>query len=141
MGWMISSTLICVIALIAAQDFDSTGKSLHYFPESLMVAKNPHSIVFFSDTKLINIVTDKNIIKHGTDFHMTRDCSPYLIKFFNDIMSKFSKLNDAVHRLFAFQGITNLLECSRYLAKFYYFAMQRQTTMVCPRHYEGTLSQ
>ena len=72
---------------------------------------------------------------------MTRDCSPHLINFFNDIMSKFSKLNDAVHRLFAFQGITNLLECSRYLAKFYYFATQRQTTMVCPRHYEGTLSQ
>ena len=80
---------------------------------------------------LDNILSQKSRIK--------RNCAPVMATFYNRIFDTMHAVHTAAHRLFSFQGATNLIECGTYLSKFYYFATQQRSTMVCPHHYVASL--
>ena len=134
--------LLAILSLAicsTSQDLDSAGKPVHFFPEPLILAKNPHAIIFYSDTKLINLLTQINVSAYGQKLRIDRHCAPAMETFYNRIFDTLYAVHEAAHRLFSFQGATNLIECGTYLAKFYYFTTREQSTMVCPHHYAPSL--
>ena len=106
-----------------------------------MLAKNTHALIFYSDTKLTNLLAKINFTKYGNDFHMDHTCSPHLKYFLNEFFDTFNAVHEAAHRLFVFQGATYLIECDTYLSMFYYFESRRESTLVCPHYYAASLDE
>lgn len=52
--------LLCVFVAVATgagANLDSTGKKVTFYPSSLMIAHDARPLVFYSETKLLNLVT------------------------------------------------------------------------------------
>jgi len=55
-------------------DYDLNGQRVTYYPESLMLPRNPRAIVFYQDTKLLNMFVDLRTPEIGHDFPINNTC-------------------------------------------------------------------
>ena len=56
-------------------DYDFNGKRVIYYPEALMVSRNPKAIVFYANTKLLNLFVDLRTPSLGQDFAVNNTCN------------------------------------------------------------------
>ena len=55
-------------------DYDLNGQRVTYYPESLMLSRTPNAIVFYQDTKLLNLLIDLRKPEIGHDFTINNTC-------------------------------------------------------------------
>ena len=122
------------------QDFDSLGKKVTFYPASLMVSHSAKPLVFYSETKLLNIITKLTPIEIGPLQTLTASaCSLSQIKFFDKILASVRQIQNVTSRLLSLPGFSNLIECSSYLPRLYLYSTGLSSKMICPRGYRSTI--
>ena len=120
---------------------DNTGKKVEFYPASLMISHNVQPILFFSDTKIMHLVTKLKAIPPGPKIRMNNTCSPSQTCFYDKLLSSILHTQKAIHSLLSLPGLTNLLECDSYLHRFFKYSTGLSGRMICPRAYRSSLAE
>ena len=122
------------LTLSTASKLDTTGKSVTFYPSSLMISHTAHPLVFYSDTKLMHLVTRLKVIPPGPPFQIDNNCSIPQEQFFNTLLGSIHGTQRITNRLLSLSSFCSLLECNSYLRRFFTCATGLPSTMTCPRH-------
>lgn len=128
-------------ALTNDDNLDSTGKAITFYPSSLMISYNAHPIVFFSETKLMHLVTKLRAIPPGPPLRINGNCSLAHNKFFGSLLNSIHGTQKVINRLLSLSSFSNLLECDSYLRQYFTYATGLVSRMSCPRHYQWSLAE
>lgn len=120
-------------------DYDFNGKRVTYYPESLMISRNPKAIVFYANTQLLNLVVDLHIPKIGQDFTVNHTCNEKESHFLGELLSQIRTVQKSMQRLLSAHGYTSLIECDSYLRRYYQYSTGFTSTMSCPYSYQKSL--
>ena len=60
--------LLSLTIIVNTNNFDNTGKTVIFYPSSLMLASNPRAVFFYHDTQILNFVLKLNIVPLGITF-------------------------------------------------------------------------
>ena len=129
-----------VISPVCTHEYDATGKKITFFPNAMMIATNPKALVFFNNTRLVNIHTDLNAFPRGKTLQMNTTCDPVQADFYQKVLASLRGIQRTTHRLLSIQGVTNFLECDSFLRRYYQYETGLPSQLFCAtRHYENTL--
>ena len=106
-----------------------------------MISRNSKALIFFRETNLVNVPDQLLATADVRLEYVNNTCSPTLQTFYNNILHSYRVTQGVIQRLCALQGITNLMECDKYLRRFYRYSTGRTPTMVCSRSYQGVLQE
>ena len=144
---LLLTLLLCVIpiSVVHAQEgtqsfnYDLNGKRVTYYPESLMISRNPHAIVFYKNTKLLNLFVDLRAPDMGNDFTVNNTCEKDTSQFLSQLLEQLRNSQKAMHRVLSSHGYTSLIECDSYLRRYYQYSTGFTSTMSCPYSYRKSL--
>ena len=80
-------------------DYDLNGKRVTYYPEPLMISRNPHAMVFYHNTQLLNIPVDLRTPNMGQDFYLHNTCDKEKSHFLHDLLAQLRTVQIAIQRL------------------------------------------
>ena len=120
-------------------NLDSTGKQITFYPSSLMIS-HVHPLIFYSDTKLLHLVTHLKAIPPGPSLQMINNCSIPHTTFFGRLFNTIDNTQRIMNRSLSLSSFSNLLECDSYLWRYYTYATGLVSRMTCPRHYQPILA-
>ena len=123
----------------APKDYDLNGKRVTFYPQPLMIARNPKAIVFYGNTKLLNLFIDLRTPHIGQDFTINNTCSKDEARFLEQLLAQIRSVQKSMQRLFSAHGFTSLIECDSYLRRYYEYSTGFQSTMSCPYFYQKSL--
>lgn len=126
---------------VNSQAYDSSNQRVSFYPESLMISRNSKALIFFRETTLVNVHAQLPATADARLEYVNSTCSPALQTFYNNILHSYRVMQGVIQRLSSLQGVTNLMECDKYLRRFYRYSTGRTPTMVCPRSYHGSLQE
>ena len=106
-----------------------------------MISRNSKALIFFRETTLVNVHAQLSATADARLEYVNNTCSPALQTFYNNILHSYRVMQGVIQRLSSLQGVTNLMECDKYLRRFYRYSTGRTPTMVCPRSYHGSLQE
>ena len=139
-------TLLCClgiaflpIPLVVSQSYDSANQRVSYYPESLMISRNSKALIFYGETLLVNVHAQLDPSPPAKLLSVNNTCSPTQRDFFNKILHSARVIQGVLRRLSSLQGITNLIECDKYLRRFYRYSTGLMPTMICPKAYRSSL--
>lgn len=92
-------------------DFDVNGRRVSYYPESLMLSHNPQAIVFYHDTKLLNLFIDLRVPDIGRDFVINNTCDGDQSYFLSALLGQMRNIQKSIQRIQSSHGYTSLIEC------------------------------
>ena len=124
-----------------ATNIDNTGKSVTFYPSSLMITHTAQPLVFFSETKLVQLTTRLKAILAGPSLQMSNNCSSTQQEFFDSLLNSIHGTQKVATRLLSLSSFSNLLECDSYLRRYFTYATGLPSRMVCPRHYWSSLEE
>ena len=83
---------LTVIPLVCSQsttttDYDLNGKRVTYYPEPLMISRNPHALVFYHNTQLLNILIDLKTPTMSNDFSLNNTCDKETSHLLGDLLA------------------------------------------------------
>lgn len=105
-----------------------------------MISHNDQPLIFYSDTKLLHLVTHLKAIPPGPSLQMISNCSIPHTTFFGSLLNTIHNTQRIMNRLLSLSSFSNLLECDSYLRRYYTYATGLVSRMTCPRHYQPTLA-
>ena len=120
-------------------DFDVNGRRVSYYPESLMLSHNPQAIVFYHDTKLLNLFIDLRVPDIGRDFAINNTCDDDQSYFLSVLLGQMRNIQKSIQRIQSSHGYTSLIECESYIKRYYQYATGLTATMTCPYSYRRSL--
>ena len=126
---------------VNSQAYDSSNQGVSFYPESLMISRNSKALIFFRETTLVNVHAQLSATADARLEYVNNTCSPALQTFYNKILHSYRVMQRVIQRLSSLQGVTNLMECDKYLRRFYRYSTGRTPTMACPRSYHGSLQE
>ena len=144
---MFLSLVACIVfslmtaTFVNSQAYDSSNQRVSFYPESLMISRNSKALIFFRETTLVNVHAQLPATADARLVYVNNTCSPALHTFYNNILHSYRVMQGVIQRLSSLQGVTNLMECDKYLRRFYRYSTGRTSTMVCPRSYHGSLQE
>ena len=107
-----------------------------------MYTTNPRVLIFYNNTKLVNIHTDLNVFPRGQTPEMNISCDPVQTEFYRKILDSVRSIQRTTHRLLSIQGVTNFLECNSFLRRYYQYETGLPSQLFCAtRHYENSLQE
>ena len=145
----ISSSMIASLVLLCflinlqplcSAELDSAGKSITFYPSSLMMSHNVRPLIFYSETKLMHLVTKLKAMPPGPPLEITNNCSLSHSTFFGRLLDTMHNTQKIMNRLLSLSSFSNLLECDSYLRRYYTYATGLSSRMVCPRYYQPSLA-
>ena len=92
---------------------DATGDKVEFYPASFMISHHVRPL-FYSDTKLMNLVTTFEATSPGPKLTMNKTCSLEEKIYFDKILHSIHSTLRSIIRLLALPGLTNLIECDSY---------------------------
>ena len=142
--WFLSNVVCLTLSLMSAtfvnsQAYESTNQRVSFCPESLMISRNSKALVFFRDTMRVNVHARLPATVDLRLEYVNNTCSLPLHTFYNNILHSYRVMQGVIKRLSSLQCITNLMECDKYLRRFYRYSTGLTPSMVCPRAYHGSL--
>lgn len=123
----------------AFTDYDLNGKRVTFYPQPLMISRNPKAIVFYGNTKLLNLFIDLRTPSIGQDFTINNTCSEDEAHFLEQLLAQLRTVQKSMQRLLSTHGFTSLIECDSYLRRYYEYSTGFQSTMSCPYFYRRSL--
>ena len=106
----------------------------------MMLATNPKALVFFNNTRLVNINTDLHAFPCSQTLQMNTTCDPVQADFYQQVLASLRGIQRTTHRLLSIQGVTNFLECDSFLRRYYQYETGLPSQLLCAtRHYENNL--
>ena len=121
-------------------DYDLNGKRVTYYPESLMISRNPHAVVFYKDTKLFNLLVDLRAPDIGHDFTINNTCDKDTSQFLTQLLDQIRTSQKTMQRLLSMHSYTSLIEYDSYLRRYYQYSTGFSPTITCPYAYKKSLS-
>lgn len=115
-------------------NLDSTGQSVSFYPASMMIAHNPRPIMFYSETKLVNVaMTLKPTAVTPSQIFQT-NCTdlPQLTSFFTKVLKSVQSVRRVSRRISSLSGYSHLLECESFLRRLLMYELQIPGKMLCP---------
>ena len=107
-----------------------------------MYATNPKVLIFYNDTKLVNIHTDLNAFPRGQTPEINITCDSVQATFYRQILDSVRGIQRTTHRLLSIPGVTNFLECDSFLRRYYQYETGLPSQLFCPtRHFENNLKE
>ena len=138
--WLMVLLVSLLIVPVCTEEYNKTGKKITFFPDSLMFATNPWPLIFFTDTKLVNIHTNLQAFLRGANPAINITCDPAQTAFYKKVLASVRGIQRTTHRLYSLQGVTNLLECDSFLRRFYQYSTGVPLQLFSPtRHYANNL--
>ena len=131
--------LLNLCLLIAANEFDNTGKTVTFYPSSLMIAHNSRPLIFYADTHILNLNVKLKTTPFGKIPTVTIQCSQSQQIFMNMVLSTIRQAHKNIRRLLSLPGFSNLIECDNYLRTSFEFETKLTSNMICPRAYRPSL--
>ena len=122
------------------EDTDAIGKKITFYPSSLMMSHNVRPLIFYSDTRLMHLITKLKAIPPGPLLTITNNCSIPHNDFFDSLLQSISSTQKVIHRLLSLSSFSNLLECDSYIRRYFTYSTGLASHMSCPRHYQPTLA-
>ena len=104
-----------------------------------MISRNPKAIVFYGNTKLLNLFIDLRTLNIGHDFTINNTCSKTEAHFLAQLLAQIRTVQKSMQRLLSAHGLTSLLECDSHLRRYYKYSTGFQSTMSCPYFYQKSL--
>lgn len=144
---MFLSLVACIVfslmtaTFVNSHAYDSSSQRVSFYPESLMISRNSKALIFFRETTLVNVHAQLPATADARLEYVNNTCSPALQTFYNNILHSYRVMQGVIQRLSSLQGVTNLMECDKYLRRFYRHSTGRTITMVCPRSSHGSLQE
>lgn len=132
--------LLTFSPLTRADDMDSTGKKITFYPSSLMMSHNAQPLIFYSETKLMHLTTRLKAIPPGPTLAISNNCSHPQREFFDSLLKTIHGTQKVMNRLLSLSSFSNLLECDSYLRRYFTYSTGLTNRMLCPRHYQPTLA-
>ena len=96
-------------------DYDLNGQRVTYYPESLMLSRTPKAIVFYQDTKLLNLFIDLRTPKIGHDFTINNTCDSDKSHFLGQLLEQLRTVQKSMQLIMFSHGYTFLIECDSYI--------------------------
>ena len=131
--------MIFPLSAISEANFDPTGKQVTFYPSSLMISHDVRPLIFYSETKLMHLITKLKAISPGPLLTISNNCSSSQQIFFNKLLATIHNTQKVMHRLLTLSSFSNLLECDSYLRRYYTYSTGLTSRMSCPRHYQSSL--
>ena len=116
----------------AFTDYDLNGKRVTFYPQPLMIYRNPKAIVFYGNTKLLNLFIDLHTPSIGQDFTINNTCSEDKAHFLEQLLAQLRNVKKSMQRLLSTHGFTSLIEYDSHLRHYYVYSTSFQSTMSCP---------
>jgi len=139
---LLMAILAAIISPVKEHEYDATGKKITFFPNALMYATNPKVLIFYNDTKLVNIHTDLNAFPRGQTPEINISCNSVQATFYRQILDSVRGIQRTTHRLLSIPGVTNFLECDSFLRRYYQYETGLPSQLFCPtRHFENNLQE
>lgn len=120
-------------------DYDLNGKKVAYYPEPLMISRDPQAIAFYGNTKLLNLFIDLRTPTIGQDFTINNTCNENESHFLGQLLEQLRTVQKSMQRLLSAHGFTSLIECDSYLRRYYQYSTGFVLTMSCPYFYRKYL--
>lgn len=140
------STLLVVLilllscCLLTAENMDSTGKKITFYPSSLMISHNVKPLIFFTDTRLMHLTTRLRSVTPGPPLTIDNNCSLPQSNFFNSLLNSIHGTQKVITRLLSMSSFSNLLECDSYLRRLFVYSTGLVSRMSCSRHYQPSVA-
>ena len=136
---------MCVLTFLhpnMAQNFDTVGQKITFYPASMVISHNSRPLIFYNDTKLVNVMVQLEPISSGSFQPLSNGtCSSSEPLFFNLILTSIREIQKDIGRLLSLPGFSNLIECTTYLPRFYSYQTGLPTRMSCPRGYRISIQE
>lgn len=126
-----SIVLLLFPLVLFANQFDSTGKTVSFYPSALMIAHNARPVIFFKDTHVLNLKLRLQGTPFGKPPNVKIKCSQAQQNFMNSVLLSLRETHKNIRRLMSLPGFSNLLECDTYLARAYTAETKRTSKMFC----------
>ncbi len=113
---------ILTLSMINAEEMDSTGNHVTFYPSSPMLSHNVWPLIFFLDTKLMHLTTKLKLFPQDLQYQSLTTV-PLLINILyqpSPIYSRNTKGNVLV--ALSFSSFSNLLEYDSYLRRYFQYA-------------------
>ena len=138
--------LLIVIFIIPAmpsptQQFDTAGQKVTFYPASLIITHHARPLIFYSDTKLINVATQLRLLSPSPVPTFQTHCSPIQTQFLQQIINSVQQIQRMARRLLSLPGFSDLIECDVYLRRYYQYSAGLPARMICPHGYKTSLSE
>ena len=129
-----------LISPVTAHEYDATGKKITFFPNAMMYATNPKVLIFYNDTKFVNIHTDLNAFPRGQTPKINITCDSVQADFYRQVLDSVRGIQRTTHRLLSIPRVTNFLECDSFLRRHYQYETGLPSQLFCTtRHFESNL--
>ena len=90
-------------------DYDLNGKRVTFYPQPLMISRNPKVIVFYGNTKLLNLFIDPRTPSIGQDLTINNTCSKDETHFLEHLLAQLRTVQKSMQRLLSANGFTSLI--------------------------------
>ena len=120
---------------------DATGKKVEFYPSSLMISHTAKPLLFFSDTKLMNLVTKMKPVELGPKLTMNSSCTAEQQSFFNQLLESLHHMQKTLTRILSTPAFSNLLECDLYLCRYFTYLTGMPSSMSCHRAYHSSIAE
>ena len=120
---------------VTSAGLDATGKEVTFYPDSLMLARNPRPLILYGDTTLVSIHVALKPLSLGPAPTLSTTCSPQQKLFFDQLLSSVRSIQRVIRRLSSLQGVTNLLECDLFLRRYYFYSTGLESQLTCTGHH------
>ena len=140
---MFALTLLLATHFSSPLSLDPSGRTVTYYPASLLISHTPRALVFYNDTKLAHLTVPLKPIDTSylmTSPNVTTACTPAEHQFFIQLLKSTARLQRVITRLLSLPGYSGLVECDSYLRRFYLYDTGIPASFNCPRAYKRSLS-
>ena len=81
-----------------SQNFDTLGEQIIFYPSSLMLSYHSRPLIFFNDTKLLNIAVKLSAVKDSKKsfLSISQNCSPAQAQFLMAILGTVETLQKVI---------------------------------------------
>ena len=125
-----------------AQNVDTVGQKVTFYPASMVLSHNARPLVFYRDTKLVNLVFQMAPLPMSSFSPLSNHSCSYLKAiFFNQILTSVREIQKVINHLLSLPGFSNLIECTSYLPRFYTYKTGLPAQMSCPHGYRSLLKE
>lgn len=100
------ATVLTLLRFAKAEDMDSTGKRVTFYPSSLMISHNVRPLIFFSETKLMYLTTKLKAVSSGPPITITNNCSATYNAFFTSLLKSIQGTQKVMTRLLSLSSFS-----------------------------------
>lgn len=85
--WVTLGFMLFLLTFLTTDEIGATGKRVTFYPSALIISQDVQPLLFFSDTKLMNLVTELQIIPPSPVSYINSNCSVPKNQFFSHLLA------------------------------------------------------